>query len=80
MSLIVHCPKLKCGGTKDILACIYACAKATVIKCPVYAKAYPALLNIVIPQKYLDRYGEVTLLVPVSLRIRRRRTNTKEEV
>lgn len=77
MTLQVFCPKLKCGGSKEVTCCLYLCERATVLKCPEYAKVYPQLLNFEVEQKYLDRYGAVTIPVPPKFLRRRPRGTPK---
>ena len=68
----LYCPYKK-NGTVDILICIYKCPKSKLLKCPEYAKIYPTLLSFTIEDKYLEKYGHPTLLVPNSLKKRRKR-------
>jgi len=69
----VYCPKLKCKGSVSVLTCLFRCPKATVIKCEAYTSIYPYLLTFEIDPKYITKYGEVTVPVPLVLRKRRKR-------
>jgi hypothetical protein len=72
-SITLFCPLHKGGGTVSILTCLFKCPKARLAKCPAYLKAYPDLLNFEIAPKYIEKYGEVTIPIPLSLRRRRKR-------
>lgn len=69
----VYCPKLKCKGSVSVLKCLFRCPKATVIKCEAYTSIYPFLLSFEIDPKYIKKYGEVTVPIPLVLRKRRKR-------
>lgn len=69
----VYCPQLKCKGSVSVLRCLFRCPKATVLKCVAYTDIYPFLLNFEIDDKYINKYGEVTIPVPVAFRKRRKR-------
>lgn len=69
----LYCPQLKCGGTVNILKCIYRCPKARVLRCPAYVAVYPSLINFEIEDKYKDKYGEVNIPIPLVFRKRRKR-------
>lgn len=69
----LFCPFLKGGGTLSILSCLLKCPKARLLKCKMYEKVYPELLTFVIPEKYVEKYGEITKPVPMGMRKRRKR-------
>ena len=71
--LLLYCPKLKGGGTRDVLACLYHCPKATRGKCKEYMNKWDAVQVYQVDQKYIDKYGEPKKIVPVALRRRRAR-------
>lgn len=72
-SITLFCPFLKGGGTLSVLSCLLKCPKARLLKCKIYEKAYPSLLNFQIEEKYIEKYGEIIIPIPVSLRKRRKR-------
>jgi len=69
----VYCPQLKCKGSVSILRCLFTCPKARVLKCPAYTEVYPRLLNFEVEDKYIEKYGDVTIPVPMAFRKRRKR-------
>ena len=69
----VYCPQLKCKGSVSILRCLFRCPKARVLKCPAYTDIYPFLVNFELDEKYILKYGEVTIPVPMKFRKRRKR-------
>ena len=72
-SIDLYCPNLKCGGTVNILKCLYRCPKSRIIRCTAYTEVYPKLLTFDVDDKYVEKYGEVSIPVPLSLRKRRKR-------
>lgn len=72
LTISLWCPLIK-NGTRDIAFCLFRCKKATISKCAEYLRIYPQLLNFEIEEKYIEKYGEVTIPVPLSLRRRRKR-------
>lgn len=73
----VYCPLLKCKGSVSVLRCLFTCPRSQVLKCPAYADMYPFLVNFEIEDKYILKYGAVTILVPVKYRKRRKRNVVK---
>ena len=73
----VYCPQLKCKGSVSILKCLFRCPKSRVLKCEAYADVYPFLINFEIDEKYITKYGEVTIVVPMKYRKRRKRRVVK---
>lgn len=73
MCLAMRCPKLKCGGSKDVVVCLFICKIGTKAKCPEYARRYQEILKLDIEPKYRERYGEPVITLPLSLRKRRKR-------
>lgn len=69
----LYCPLLKGGGTRDLISCLYRCKKNTIIKCPAYASIFPSLVNFEIDEKYLEKYGEISIPIPLVFRKRRKR-------
>lgn len=69
----LYCPLLKGGGTRDLVSCLYRCKKNTIIKCPEYTRVFPELTNFEIDEKYLEKYGEITIPIPLAFRKRRKR-------
>ena len=72
--LTIFCPHLKSGGMRDIVVCLYKCPKTRVEKCREYLRIYPTLLEFVVDEKYIEKYGVPVFVVPPSLRKRRKRT------
>ena len=77
--LQLWCPLLK-NGTRDIHYCLFKCLKARIVKCPEFTRIYPTLLNFELDPKYLEKYGEVTIPIPIAFRKRRKRAVLKEVV
>lgn len=73
MTIQVNCPKLKCQGTVDCLTCLYKCKAGTVTKCRAYAGKYLEIKDLEIDQMYIEKYGEPNILIPMTMRKRRRR-------
>jgi cytochrome oxidase Cu insertion factor (SCO1/SenC/PrrC family) len=73
MTVTMHCPKSKCSGAIDLVVCLYTCPKGTVAKCAEYNRKYDEILVTDIPEKYIEKYGEPTKLVPLARRKRRKR-------
>jgi len=71
-TISLWCPLIK-NGTRDIAFCLFRCKKATIAKCSEYLRIYPQLLTFEVDPKYIEKYGEVTIPVPLSLRRRRKR-------
>lgn len=72
--ILLYCPKLKCGGTKEISVCVYLCPKATVLRCPEYCRVFPQLKEQEVDPKYIEKYGERKLPVPPRYLKRKRRS------
>lgn len=72
-SINLYCPQLKCKGTVNVLKCLFMCPKSRVLKCEAYTEVYPRLLNFEVEDKYIEKYGNVTIVVPVAFRKRRKR-------
>jgi hypothetical protein len=72
-SFKLYCPQLKCGGTRDILTCLYKCKRNTLANCKEYTRVFPELLNVEIPDQYLEKYGHPNIVTPMALRKRRKR-------
>jgi hypothetical protein len=75
----LYCPLLKGGGTRDIISCLYRCKKHTIIKCPEYTRIFPELTNFEIDEKYLEKYGVITIPIPLAFRKRRKRRKISAE-
>lgn len=73
VSINLYCPNLKCGGMVSILRCLFLCPKGRAVKCSAYTAAYPQLLTFTIPEKYITKYGDVRIPVPMQFRKRRKR-------
>jgi len=72
MKLEMFCPKRKCGGSIDVVVCLYTCPIGTRIKCNEYTRKWDKIKDIQMDQFYLDKYGEPKMLVPLTLRKRRK--------
>lgn len=77
--ITLYCPLLKGGGTRDLISCLYRCKKNTIIKCPAYTSIFPELTNFEIPDLYLEKYGEITIPIPLAFRKRRKRRKVNAE-
>lgn len=73
MTIILYCPKSKCNGTVPMEKCLFLCPIGRVAKCSAYAKCYLQIKEAEIDPKYIERYGEPHLPVPMSMRKRRKR-------
>jgi len=75
MHLTMSCPKLKCGGSRDVTYCLYVCKVGTKVKCPDYTRKYEVIKGIQLEEKYIVKYGEPDRPVPLVMRRRRRKKN-----
>ena len=71
--LELYCPFLKSKGTRDVVTCLYKCPKARLMKCSEFERIYPQLLTFEIDHKYIEKYGAITIPVPLAYRKRRKR-------
>ena len=69
----MYCPASKCNGTVDSLTCIYHCKVGTKTKCLEYSRNYLLIKEMDIDEKYIIKYGEIFLPVPLSMRKRRKK-------
>jgi len=69
----MRCPLLKCGGTKDATVCVYMCKTGTKSRCPEYSRKYQELLKFQPEEKITEKYGAPELVLPLSLRKKRKR-------
>lgn len=76
----LYCPLLKGGGTRDILSCLYRCKKNTIIKCAEYTRVFPDLTNFEIDIKYIEKYGDICIPIPIAFRKRRKRRKLNVEI
>lgn len=74
--MIVNCPKK--NQQTDLLICLYRCPLRTKAMCLEYLKNYETILAMEIEEKYLEKYGVPVIVVPNSLRKRRKRVAPPE--
>lgn len=73
----LYCPLIH--SQRGIEYCLYRCPACKKAKCAEYLKYYGAISIFEVDQKYVDKYGEPPLVVPLALRKRRKR-RTQEEM
>lgn len=71
----MYCPHSRCHGTVDALTCIYQCKVGTKVKCVEFARNYLLIKEMEIDEKYILKYGEIFLPIPLSMRKRRKKRN-----
>lgn len=73
----LYCPLIH--SQRGVEYCLYRCPACKKAKCAEYLKYYNAILIFEVDQKYIDKYGTPTIVVPMALRKRRKR-RTKDEL
>ena len=71
----LHCPEI--NSQRHVLVCIYSCKDK--IHCPMYYKKFEEIKEYEIPEKYIEKYGNVELPLPSVIQNRIKNQNKKEK-